>query len=431
MGTDDPEHRAEIARDRILEADIFEADKEPMVEFLDAIHPDVPTEVFVNGNGDREQKSHGTVAAYGQGLKRFGEFAEQPLVEMDVTDVNTLFQSLESGEHPDVKDSGYQKSTLSQWQSAVTKFFEYHSELGVDPAEVVVRAQEKTSVDDRDMYTREEVEQLRDAVSNARDRCILELLLNTGQRIRAIQTLRIKDVKPDEGIYYLNTDVNGLKGAEKTGRKRPLLGAQRAVYDWLQNHPTGDRDDYLITVLPSANRGTPGGMLSQDAIRTRLKILADRADIEKPPNPHNFRHYFVTTCKRDYDMDESTIKYLIGHGPGSKVMETTYQHLSDEDHIKEAEIATGRREEEDTSPLTPQVCPTCKEQLKPNAKACPSCGTVFAPDAKQAQEQIEDSVQDAKDDADSLQEHKDLDRVERLIRENPELVDVLESMVDD
>jgi hypothetical protein len=52
--------------------------------------------------------------------------------------------------------------------------------LGISPTELVVKAQTDTAVDDRDMYTRDEIESLRDAVSNDWDRCILELLLNTG-----------------------------------------------------------------------------------------------------------------------------------------------------------------------------------------------------------------------------------------------------------
>jgi len=430
--TDDPERRYQLSRDRLDDSDIAESDKEAVLEFLDAINPDISTVNFTGDRGERETKTYGTLAAYAQALKRVGELANNPLVEMpDTTAVNAFFDEVGDGRHPDVKDSGYAKSTLSQWQSAVTKFYEYHDELGIEPEEVVVTQQPKSSVDERDMYSRDEIEQLREEINNTRDRCVLELLLNTGQRIRAIQTLRIKDVDPDEGIYYLNTDEAGLKGADKNGKKRPLLGAKRPVFDWLKDHPTGEPDDYLITCLPTAQRGTDGQKLSQSTVRSQLKKAADAAGIEKPPNPHNFRHYFVTVCKRDYDMDESTIKYLIGHGPDSNVMETTYQHLTDEDHIESAEVAANLREPEEDSPLTPRVCPTCGDQLDQGAKACAGCGTVFAPNAKAVQDEIKESVQGAKDDAETLEEHKDLDRLERIVDENPELVDVLESMADE
>jgi hypothetical protein len=65
-------------------------------------------------------------------------------------------------------------------------------------------------------------------------------------------------------------------------------------------------------------------------------------------------------------MYEATIKHLIGHGPGSTIMETTCQHLSDDDHIRAAEIAQDLQKPEDESSLTPEVCPTCPLELSPN-----------------------------------------------------------------
>lgn len=422
--TDDPEHRVKGALDRLERADIDDRDRDKIKEFLDAIHPDKNTVNYTDENGQRETKSYGTVASYCQSLKRIGELSNKPIVEFEtVAEVNQLFDEFQTGEHPNVKDSGYGESTMGQWQSAITKFYHYHSEFGIDPAKIVINAPPDSKVDDRDMYSRDEIEAMREAVMNTRDRCILELLLNTGQRIRAIQTLRIKDVDTEKGIYYLNTEDRGLKGADKNGTKRPLLGAKRAVYDWLKNHPTGEPEDYLITSLSSAGRGNPGEKLSQSNIRRRLKIIAENAGVDKPPNPHNFRHYFVTVCKRDYDMDDSTIKHLIGHGQGSNIMETTYQHLNDDDHIQAAEAAAGIREEKDESPLTPNACPTCSEQLEPHYKSCPACGTVFSPDVEAAKDEIKEDI--SQDESDAEDQEEALDQLRQLIEEKPELLNEL------
>ncbi|MFO7926962.1 tyrosine-type recombinase/integrase, partial [Natronomonas sp.] len=422
--TDDPPHRYKGALKRLGKADIPEADETHIREFLDAIDPEINTTNFTNDSGKRETKSYGTLAAYTQALKRVSELAERPLTEFkSAEEINKLFEGFRRGTHPNVKDDGYGKSTLGQWESAVTKFFEYHSHFGIDQTEIVIDANPETKVDDRDMYTREEIEALRNAVTNDRDRCMLELFLNTGQRIRAIQTLRLKDVDTDEGVYYLNTEDDGLKGADKNGRKRPLLGAKRPVYDWAKKHQGGP-EDYLITPLPSANGGIHGEKLSQSTMRRSLRRLADRADVDKPPNPHNFRHYFVTTCKRDYGMDDATIKHLIGHGQGSRIMETTYQHLNDEDHIKAAETAAGLRKEKNESPLTPQACPTCGEPLDQGSKACPGCGTVFAPNAKAAEEQIQEGIKESYKQADptDTETMEEIEAVEEALDENMEQI---------
>ena len=399
------------------------ADHDAILEVLDALDPEISATSFTGSNGKRETKTYGTLAAYCQALKRVCELADGPLTDVDdVRDVNELFDRLADG---------YGSSTLSQWQSAVTKFYEYHADLGVDPADIVVTVPKSKTVDERDMYTAEEVDALRDAVTNSRDRCLLELFLNTGQRIRAIQTLRVKDVDPQEGVYWLNTADGGLKGADENGAKRPLLGAKRAVYDWLKDHPTGDPDDYLITVLPTANRGVAGTKLSQSNIRRRLQIIADEAEVSKPPNPHNFRHHFVTVCKRDYKLDDATIKFLIGHPPESNIMESTYSHMSAEDHIKEAEIAADLREPEpEDSPLTPRVCPTCTEPLSPSAKACAGCGTVFTPDAKAAEDAIQAGVTQANREVDpgDVESIELLDALEETLGDLP--AEHLEALLD-
>jgi integrase len=356
---------------------------------------------------------------------------DTPLTETTVNTLNTLTQSFSEGTHPDVKDSGLSKNTLIQLQSALRKFYRYHDDLEVDDQEIVIFRRPTTSVDDRDMFSREEIEAMRDEIDNPRDRCLFELFVNTGQRVRAIQTLRIKDVDVENGVFYLNTDENGLKGADKNGQKRPLLGAKRAVHDWLQFHPTGDPDDFLITALASSNVMPKGKKLHQTTINKILKDIADEAGVNKEVHAHQFRHFFVTVAKRDYGLDNDTIKHLIGHAADSKIMETTYAHLTDDDYIQNAEVGAGIREPEEPETLTPDICPTCDTQLDPEAKACSACGTVFAPDAQSAQATVQETVQDSKEDADSLEEYRSLDKLERMVNENPELLDVLEEMVDD
>jgi len=122
---------------------------------LDAINPDITTTQFTNERGEHETKEYGTLVAYAQSLKRFAEFAEKPLVEMeDDNEVNRLFEKLKTGNHPDVKDDGYSRGTLTQWQSGVTKFYEFHSGLGVGYESIVVKTQDDSTVDERDVYTR-------------------------------------------------------------------------------------------------------------------------------------------------------------------------------------------------------------------------------------------------------------------------------------
>jgi integrase len=89
----------------------------------------------------------------------------------------------------------------------------------------------KPPVDEQDMFTLEEVQALRDEAKRreSQNACLVDILLYTGQRRNVVLNLRLKDAKPDKGIFYPNDDDGNLKGAN---RKRPLLGAERAVREW-------------------------------------------------------------------------------------------------------------------------------------------------------------------------------------------------------
>lgn len=432
MVSDDPRNKYHNELDRLEQAanenNVTANEADAIREFLKAKDPE---DITVT-DSESDSKEPSTLAAYAQALRLVASRIDRPLVNADADDVNALMQSLKEGTYPGVKEDGLSENTLIQHQSAVRKFYRYHDDLGVDDEDIVIYRRPTTSVDDRDMFTREEVEAMREVIGNPRDHCLFELLVNTGQRIRALQTLRIKDVDTDEGVFYLNTDADGLKGADKNGKKRPLLGAKRAVYDWLQYHPTGNPDDFLITVRPSAVRGEPGAKLHQTTINRILKDIAEEADVKKPKHAHQFRHFFVTVAKRDYGLDNDTIKHLIGHAADSNIMETTYAHLNDDDYIKKAEVGAGLRDPEEATTLTPNICPTCDTQLDPSAKACPGCGMVFAPDAKSVEDQIDADMKQsyAETDPDDGDKQDKISQLDDLL-EDPEVKQALLEKIGD
>lgn len=413
---DDPRHKYAVERERLENADLSDDDTEAIFRFLSAFDDADMSERYINDRGETETLSYNSLEGYGRAMRLIAKASDRPLLDHSLDSLGAVFSEF-------LEDLSIE--TVRQRQAAAIKFYRFHK-TGIDPDEIPLKRREgDDGVDVRDMFTREEIQRIREACDNSRDRCLIELLLYTGQRIRAIQTLRLKDIDLQNGVYYLNTDELGLKGADDVGKKRPLLGAENAVREWMNRHPTGERDDYLITALPSAtNTGEAGEYLSAPSIRDRLKTIVERAEVDKPHNAHNFRHYFVTVCIREYDMDPSTVKFLIGHGEDSTVMETTYQHLTDEDHIHAARRSTeaGRDATERESALTPETCPTCGEPQGPTAKACPNCGEVFTPDAATAKRQIDDALYEGAMEAESERQKEAVDAVREYIKENPEMV---------
>jgi len=381
---------------------------------------DMTTSLPTSGeyNTDTQTKKPSTlkgyIAAINRAAKRLGEAYDLSLSDADVDDINRYMSDIRSGSHPSVSDSGLANNTIRNAQGYIRKFYRYHDDLDVDAEQITLISGDDTHVDDRDMLTSEEIQEIREAAQDPRDLAIFDLLIYTGQRSTAIRSLRIKDVDLDEGVYYLNSNVDGLKGADANGNKRPLLGAVGAIREWLRYHPEPNNPDaYLITAKPRYSNPTPETMVSRNTIRYAVLNLQEKAEIDKPMNPHSIRHNFVTIAKRDYKMEDATVKHLIGHSPDSDVMQRTYSHLSDEDHIQAAEAAAGIREPDEESTLSPEIC-HCGEPLPGDAKACPRCGTVFAPDAQAAKETVEDDLKESykqtePDDTDTQEKIDELD----------------------
>lgn len=432
---DDPRERYERERERLrlviggapedtdgpgrLRGNISEADADAIGDLLDALDDTHPGKVFqANGNGT-ETKESKTLANYAVRLRLAATESDGDLLDQDTDSINQLMADMASGNADVAPSGGYSKGTVGQYQSALKAFYRYHDGHGVDPEEIPVFAPESTTVDDRDMFTVDEVRAMRQAIGSERERALFELLAYTGQRIRVIQTLRIKDIDIEAGVFYINEGVEGRKGAKG---KRPMLGATEYVRRWLDYHPTKEPTDYLITPKATGG-GEPGGMLTQDTIRYHLEKIADKAGVEKDVHPHIFRHYFTTIAKRDYGLDNDYIKHLRGDAPGSNVMETTYQHLSDGDAIEHATAKYEGREPEIESPMSPEgPCPTCGHILPDDARACNRCGSVFTLDAKATKDQIEEDIK--KDYRDSDPEDTEtvdlLDTLDEVFAEHPE-----------
>ena len=370
-------------------------------------------------------ESHRTPQTLMSWLYRLMVFAQyRELTEATADEINRDVQKMHSGQHPHVQDKGLKKGTLRAYQAAVRKFYSYH-DFGIDPDDIPLFDKEETSVDPNDMLTKEEIHEAREVIDNPRDLLIYDLLIYTGQRREALRTLRIKDVNPQEGTFRLNPEVDGLKGAAERNGNRPLLAAKATVQDWINNyHPDpSDPEHYLITARPGYSAVDPTTPVSGETIRKVMENIKKETDITKPMHPHAMRHNFVTIAKRDYDIPDDTIKYLIGHDADSTVMESTYAHLSGDDHVQRAEEAFGIREPEEESSFTPDVCRICNKPLEPNAKACSNCGTVYTPDAQQAQEQIDGDMKRSyaetePDDGDTID---GIDDLGKLLEENPKV----------
>lgn len=391
MASDDPAERYGKAVDSLTEAhvdgDISFDDWKRIEQFLDARNENISS-VPPPESGTCALRS---LESYCRRLTSVAREVE--LSSLDTDAVNQLIDDLRNGNTDVGPDDGYADGSMQAFCGALSGFYEVHTDLGVDPADIVSVSGSDPAIDSRTVLSRADVEAMRDACTNSRDRALLALLTYTMQRIRAVQTLRVKDVDLQDGVFYLNPSDGGLKGASG---KRPLLDAREPVRQWLNDHPTGHPDDYLITVLPSASRGTPGDQLTQQHINRRLKAIAAEAGVEKPANAHAFRHYGVTIAKRIHGMGWDEIAFM-GGWSDIETPKKIYEHLSDEDYIEQIETQFGLREPEGESGPVTVTCSYCNLELDADAEECPRChntvGMVEQTDEEERIERLEETVE--------------------------------------
>jgi integrase/recombinase XerD len=392
--------------------------RDALLEYAVALDGSKVRHKLFGADGNIVELSLRSIDAYLRNLRTVATDGNLDLLNATAKEFNETIDQLHD-------ESSRSKTTLSSYQCAAAHFYRYHSSLGVDAEDIhVYNAPSKKKHDERDLFTEDEVDALRQACGETRwpvrNRALLELFIFTGQRIGALVTLRIKDVElnppgNDNNSYiYLNDDYvrengGGLKGALARGRKRPMFGARKYVRDWLEYHPEGDDPEaWLFVGDPNHWKTDPDDHLARPTAEQKLANIAEYAGVEKPSNPHAFRHYCATVLYRDYDLDFNTIRMLLGHRKGSNTLETTYSHLLDDDFIQKAEESLGYREETNRTPFTPETCPTCGELLKDGWRQCPNCQEVFGPT-----EQIEEAAEDIEGDVVDAALTEDLDADDR------------------
>ncbi len=349
-----------------------------------------------------EERSHNTLRAYCRKLIHLAERSPKPLVDMTANDVNKLMRAYRQGEADGIKDEGLSTNSVRQYQNFLRKFYEHHEDLPIEKDEISLESPERQTVDDNDVLSNMEVEDLRDAINNSRDRALFEFLYDTGMRFRVAQALKLKHIDLENGQFTM-PDAEGLKGARKIMLTRSLFGSVGAIRRWIQDHPSdpnANPEHFLFTARPGTGLDDPENEMSYNSIRRALQRIAERAgydpgqDGDIKINPHNFRHTWVTRAVLDWELDNDEIKKHLGHRPDSNVMQVTYSHLKDEEWIdrmeKKVGIATPEEGEKDLPKF--KNCQNCSSRLDYNAKACPDCGLQLTPDAVGAGKEIQQDI---------------------------------------
>jgi len=380
----------------------FEARVETTLDSIDAsdeIHPDnkalvreFKRDLTLEGMSDgwlQKLTSHLKVIAEHLGDSRFED--------MDKDDVKDLVEWVHSR---DVSEA-----TVNAYEQVIKRFWRWMYDLprGEHPDMVDwINTTNRNGSNGKlptDLLTRDDIDALKDACRNDRDRAFIALLYETGARIGELIDLTVGDIEDHK--HGRKVVIDG-----KTGPRRlPLLEATPAINAWLNDHPDPTKDAPMWCQLRAAEK-----KLSYHYIRQKLLVRAGeraaKADPEtfaadpdapaedigfhKPLNPHHFRHSRASHLANEFT--EAQLCEWFGWVQGSDVP-AKYVHLSGRD-IDNAygQLHGIEPEEDDENGPTITECWRCEEINEADDRFCSRCGAALDEDAQDIQEEVQQDV---------------------------------------
>ena len=218
----------------------------------------------------------------------------------------------------------------------------------------------------------DDVQALIDNALNPRDKALVALAWDLGPRPSELFELTEGQLTDHE--YGLQVTLDG-----KTGRRSPILvPSVPYVRRWLDCKP-GGRDAPMWTRLKAE------GSISNNRVRDIFKEVADRAGVDKPVTPTNFRKSSASHLASQ----GVSQAHLEDHHGWSRGSEIAARYIAVFDDANDRAIAAAHGvdvEADEPDPVGPVVCPRCEQKTPRERDACVWCGQVLSQEAAEAVE---------------------------------------------
>ncbi|WP_435362316.1 tyrosine-type recombinase/integrase [Haloarchaeobius sp. DFWS5] len=241
------------------------------------------------------------------------QLGEQPFDTLDVDDTRELVAWLYT------RDITH--ATIRDYKQILKQFYRWLNSGEDPPATRWLNSKhERRQPLPRKLLGPADVDALIDGCVNARDKALVAVLWEIGARIGELIDLTVADLEQtSEGTKII---VDGKTGS----RRLLLLESEPHVETWLRVHPAHRPTAPLWCKIEQGDCMEPIGY---NYIRLRLLERAKRrAGIDKPVNPHHFRHSRATYLANW--LTEAQLCEWFGWVQGSRVP-GRYVHLSGRD----------------------------------------------------------------------------------------------------
>lgn len=306
-------------------------------------------------------------------LRILSDYADKPLLDHTGVEMDELIIDV-------ANERGWTDGTQRNYEKSARRLLRFYN-LDDEADEIAFTDVSPKKIRKEDTLSGDEIKELLNNCARMdRDRAMIYLLYETGARLSAILSLRVKNVQFGEGpgkstLIRFNETATGLKGAEnheiivkpsETFLKRYII----------TEHPDPENPEApFFCVTARHYDSNKDNSLSPSFFRRRLRRLVRDSDIpESKVNPHNFRHSRVTQMRLEGYSERQIIDHM-NWGPNSEQLET-YDHTSDKDrHDAMAEMMGLEVEETEIRQPKLDDCPGCGRKIDDwmTWSQCPEC----------------------------------------------------------
>lgn len=263
-----------------------------------------------------------------------------------------------------------------------------------------------------------DVKPMIDACRNSRDKALIAVAFDTGLRAGELEALTLGQVT--DGDHGLRLMVDG-----KTGQRSvPLIPSTPHLNRWLADHPgSGDPDEPVWCKLDEPEK------VSYRMLLKAFKEAAERAGVDKPVTPTNFRKSNATLLARR-GMNAAKIEELQGRSRGSKEV-ARYVATFGEESVERAKAKLyGLEVEEPDRPeqRVPVTCPRCRRETPQDEDFCMWCRQALTGEAVRQARQDDRKVRReflkvVQADPEVYEDVEKATRLMELVESRPELLE--------
>lgn len=255
-----------------------------------------------------ENKSSRTISQYNLHLTQFTEyFAGKEVKDIDATDIRSFLYSYK-------RSRGISNLSLNNKRSAISSFFSWlvdEEYIDKDPTRKVKKI--KVTKKKKKAFTADEMERMRIACTDIRDRALIEMLSCTGCRVSELSNINLND------IDFIRKKVRIIGKGDK--ERTVFISDQAMIY---LNRYLETRQDNNISLFVS--KRSPYYRLRKDGIERIVRDLGRSCNVYA--HPHKFRRTLCTQLiKRGMPLQDVAI--LLGHADINMTASTYYDASDD------------------------------------------------------------------------------------------------------